>query len=31
MKNTVIGSVQNSGSGDGAPAMETVSFAFTAV
>jgi type VI secretion system secreted protein Hcp len=31
MKNSVIGSIQNSGTGDGAPAMETVSFAFTAV
>jgi len=31
MKNAVVGSVQYSGSGDGTPAMENVSFAFTAV
>jgi type VI secretion system secreted protein Hcp len=31
MKNTVVASVQDSGSADGAPAHESVSFAFTAV
>src|SRR5262250_2675758 len=31
MKNAVVASVQDSGSGDGTPAHESVSFAFTAV
>jgi type VI secretion system secreted protein Hcp len=31
MKNAIVASVQDSGSGDGSPAQESVSFAFTAV
>ena len=31
MKNAVVASLQDSGSGDGQPAQESVSFAFTAV
>ena len=31
MKNAMVGSLQDSGSGEGAPAHESVSFAFTAV
>src|SRR5439155_22302397 len=31
MKNALVASVQDSGSGDGTPAMESISFAFTGV